>query len=67
TSSLVTARTFDRYLRYYLGVEQEVVSVTSLEQLKEFEIDINDLNYYPNAGSMIREEDTIFVKFSDVQ
>lgn len=69
TSSLVTARTFDRYLKYYLGVEQEVSRITSLEQLESLgtDIDINELDCYPNTGSIIREGDIIFVKFSDMQ
>lgn len=69
SASLVTARTFDRYLRYYLGVEQEVSRITSLESLESLEtdIDINTLSCYPNAGSIISEDGRVFVKFSDVQ
>ena len=69
TPSLVAARTFDRYLRYYLGVEQEVSRITSPEQLEALgtDIDIDELSCYPNVGSIICEEDTIFVKFSGVQ
>lgn len=69
TPSLVTQYTFTKYLRFYLGVEQEVSQITSLEKLKDLgtEIDIEKLKCYPGTGSIVCEEDTIFVKFSDVQ
>lgn len=69
TPSLISSYTLPRYLRYYVGVEQEVVTISSLEQWRDLEtdIDINTLSCYPNAGSMISEDGRVFVKFSDVQ
>lgn len=68
TLSLTNQYTFDRFLKYYLGVEQEVLRVTSLEELKSFDInpDIDALDYYPSVGSIVRKGNTIFVKFSDL-
>ena len=68
TESLTNVYSFGKYLKFYLGVEQEVIQITSLDEWKDFEtdIDISELSCYPNSGSIICEENTIFVKFGDV-
>ena len=45
-----------------------MIQITSLDDWKDFEtdIDISELSCYPNSGSIICEENTIFVKFGDV-
>lgn len=69
TKTLIRSYTFPSYLRYYIGVEQEVVSISSPDQLSDLKIntDINTLSCYPDEGSIVCEEDIIFVKFSEVQ
>lgn len=69
SASLISAYTLPLYLKYYIGVEQEVVSISSPDQLSDLKMDtdINALSCYPDAGSMICEDDMVFVKFNNVQ
>ena len=64
----VDIRNYPKFLKYYVGVEQEIVTISDENQLKELEIEniVENLSNYPNDDSIFITDDVVIVKFSDI-
>jgi len=63
-TGLQNAYSFHRFLRYYMGLNQEIQTIDG-EQIREMGLDkiVADMPYYPADGSVLRVDDQIIVRF----